>query len=127
MANPADDGAGAAGRHPDDVRLEPALQHLAHCYQQLLSETRALLAQLEKQRQEQASWHQELLSQWLQRQREAAEREERREKAHMEHQIQVLELLTCLVREQVCKCGGVTTTRAAEVSSEHHIFTKGEN
>ncbi|XP_077571359.1 uncharacterized protein LOC144195529 [Stigmatopora nigra] len=112
-------------------RLEPAVQHLAQCYQQLLTETRVLLAQLERQRQEQASWHQELLGQWVQRQREAAEREERREKAHMEHQIQVLELLTCLVREQSsCKCGaGMTTTaRAAEVSTElHHIFTKGEN
>ncbi|XP_057688251.1 uncharacterized protein LOC130913571 isoform X2 [Corythoichthys intestinalis] len=118
---------------PDNasLRMEPALQHLAQCYQQLLTETRVLLAQLERQRQEQATWHQELLGQWVQRQRESAEREERREKAHMEHQIQVLELLTCLVREQSsCKCGaGMTTTaRAAEVSRElHHIFTKGEN
>ncbi|XP_061622884.1 uncharacterized protein LOC133474837 isoform X1 [Phyllopteryx taeniolatus] len=129
-----DEAAPASARLPDDscLRMEPALQHLSQCYQQLLSETRALLTQLERQRQEQATWHQDLLGQWIQRQQEAADREERREKAHMDHQIQVLELLTCLVREQQCKCGsGVTTTtsgRAAEVSSElHHLFTKGEN
>ncbi|XP_077417579.1 uncharacterized protein LOC144048946 [Vanacampus margaritifer] len=134
VATTLDDGAAASAHLGDDAsgRIDPALQHLATCYQQLLSETRALLAQLEKQRQEQATWHQELLGQWLQRQRESAEREERREKAHMEHQIQVLELLTCLVREQSsCKCGGgamTTSARAAEVSTElHHIFTKGEN
>ncbi|XP_061672462.1 uncharacterized protein LOC133499021 isoform X2 [Syngnathoides biaculeatus] len=129
------DAPSASARLPDDscLRMEPALQHLSQCYQQLLSETRTLLTQLERQRQEQATWHQDLLGQWIQRQQEAAEREERREKAHMEHQIQVLELLTCLVREQQCKCGGgVTTTtpsgRAAAVSSErHHLFTKGEN
>nr|XP_057927802.1 uncharacterized protein LOC131128713 [Doryrhamphus excisus] len=98
-------------------RLEPVLHHLSQCFQQLVSETRGLLAQLEKQRQEQARWHQELLSQWMQReeqrQKEAAEREERREKAHMEHQIRVLELLTSLAREQGCKCGGGRTAAEA--------------
>ncbi|XP_077376632.1 uncharacterized protein LOC144018414 [Festucalex cinctus] len=104
---------------------DPALQHLTHCYQQLLSETRALLAQLETQRQEQAARHQELLGQWLQRQHESAEREERREKAHMEHRIQVLELLTCLVRERSsCKCRGGATEVSGELC---HIFTKDEN
>lgn len=77
--------------------------------------------QLEKQRQEQARWHQELLTQWLQREecrrREMAEREERREKARMEHEIRVLELLTSLAREQRCKCGGSQQAEAPTGSS----------
>ncbi|KAM3611877.1 uncharacterized protein V6R79_025299 [Siganus canaliculatus] len=99
--------------HLESTFLEPALKHLTACFQQLVSESRGLLVQLESQRQEQARWHQELLAQWLQkeerRQAEMAEREERREKARMEHEIRVLELLTNLAREQGCKCGGRQT------------------
>ncbi|XP_061880350.1 zinc finger and SCAN domain-containing protein 20-like [Entelurus aequoreus] len=88
----------------EGVRPEAVLAHLSRCFRQLVSETRGLLVQLDQQRQDQARWHQDLLSQWAQReerrQREAAEREERREKAHMEHQVRVLELLTSLAREQ---------------------------
>ncbi|XP_054628727.1 uncharacterized protein LOC129179480 [Dunckerocampus dactyliophorus] len=111
-------------------RLEPVLQHLSQCCQQLVSETRGLLAQLEKQRQEQARWHQDLLNQWMhreeQRQREAAEREERREKAHMEHQIRVLELLTSLAREQGCRCGGGRTAAEAPNVPNHTLNKDGD-
>uniref|UniRef100_A0A3Q1CWF0 Myb/SANT-like DNA-binding domain-containing protein n=1 Tax=Amphiprion ocellaris TaxID=80972 RepID=A0A3Q1CWF0_AMPOC len=104
--------------------LEPVLQHLSQCFQQLVSETRSLLVQLEGQRQEQARWHQELLAQWLQReerrQRETAEREERREKARMEHEIRVLELLTSLTREQGCRCAGNQAAPEAANGSESH-------
>ncbi|XP_069574900.1 uncharacterized protein [Brachyistius frenatus] len=99
--------------HPESSCLDPALKHLSECFQQLVSEARGLLVQLEGQRQEQARWHQDLLAQWLQReerrQRETAEREERREKARMEHEIRVLELLTGLTRTQGCRCGGRQT------------------
>ncbi|CAG5918965.1 uncharacterized protein ACNS7B_010593 [Menidia menidia] len=95
-------------RHPESSCLEPALTKLLKCFQELASDTQGLLVQLESQRQEYARWHQELLSQWLQReerrQRETAEREERREKARMEHEIRVLELLTSLTKQQECTC-----------------------
>lgn len=48
-----------------------------------------------------------------------AEREERREKARMEHEIRVLELLTSLTREQRCKCGGHQAAAEAQFSSNH--------
>lgn len=77
---------------------------------------------MERQREEQARWHQELLAQWLQReerrQKETAEREERREKARMEHEIRVLELLTSLVRENRCRCGGERGAEAAGALSQ---------
>lgn len=79
--------------------------------------------QLENQRQDQARWHQELSAQWLQReecrQREMAEREERREKARMEHEIRVLELLTSLSREHRCKCEGHQVVAEAQMNSSH--------
>ncbi|KAM9858141.1 uncharacterized protein ACBR49_020184 [Aulostomus maculatus] len=116
--------------HLESSCIEPALEHLSQCFQQLVSETRGLLVQLESQRQEQAHWHQELLAQWLQReerrQRDTAEREERREKARMEHEIRVLELLTCLVREQGCKCGG-SRSRAGVPTGPSHAVTKDEH
>ncbi|XP_029018445.1 uncharacterized protein LOC114862377 [Betta splendens] len=116
--------------HPDSSCLEPVLKHLSDCFQQLVSETRSLLVQLESQRQEQARWHQELLAQWLQReerrQREVAEREERREKARMEHEIRVLQLLTGLAREQGCKCGGSQNAVEAPTGPNHTI-SKGGN
>nr|XP_046241870.1 uncharacterized protein LOC124057543 [Scatophagus argus] len=103
--------------HPESTCLEPILKRLSERFQQLVSETRGLLVQLESQRQEQARWHQELLAEWLQReerrQRETAEREERREKARMEHEIRVLELLISLAREHGCKCGGSQTVAEA--------------
>ncbi|XP_029509818.1 uncharacterized protein LOC115124524 [Oncorhynchus nerka] len=84
--------------------LEPALKHLADCFQRLVSESRGLLVQLEGQRQEQTRWQQDLLSQWLEReerrQREAADREDRRERARMEHEVRVLQLLTDLAQNQ---------------------------
>lgn len=93
----------------DSSCLDPVLRHLSECFQQLVSQTRGLLVQLESQRQEHARWHQELLAQCLQReqqrQRETAEREERREKARMEHEIRVLELLSTLTRQHDCCCG----------------------
>lgn len=88
--------------------------------------------QLENQRQDQARWHQELLAQWLQReecrQRELAEREERREKARMEHEIRVLELLTSLTREHGCKCEGDQVVAEAKINSNHtrrNYFSSG--
>ena len=76
-----------------------------------MSESRGLLERLEVQRREQGSWQQELLAQWLERedrrQREAADREERREKARMEHEIRVLQLLTGLAQQRTqprCRC-----------------------
>ncbi|XP_041643424.1 uncharacterized protein LOC121509820 [Cheilinus undulatus] len=108
-------------RHPESSCLEPVLRHLSDCFQGLVSETRDLLVQLESQRQEQARWNQELLVQWMQReerwQREAAEREERREKARMEHEIRVLQLLTGLDRRHRCRCEGGRT--AAEEALDH--------
>lgn len=105
--------------------LEPVLKQLSECFQQLVSETRGLLVQLESQRQEQARWHQELLAQWLQReerrQREMAEREERREKARMEHEIRVLQLLTGLAREHGCRCGGSQTVAEATTGPNHNV------
>ncbi|XP_052316818.1 uncharacterized protein LOC118377300 isoform X2 [Oncorhynchus keta] len=84
--------------------LEPVLKHLADCFQRLVSESRGLMVQLEGQRQEQARWQQALLSQWLEReelrQREAADREDRREKARMAHEIRVLTLLSGLAQNQ---------------------------
>ncbi|XP_030272323.1 uncharacterized protein LOC115581414 isoform X2 [Sparus aurata] len=116
-------------QHSESTCLEPALKHLSECFQRLVSETRGLMVQLESQRQEQARWHQELLSQWLQReerrQRETAEREERREKARMEHEIRVLELLTSLAREQGCKCGGSKTAAEAPTGPNHTMNTGG--
>ncbi|XP_033475171.2 uncharacterized protein LOC117252417 [Epinephelus lanceolatus] len=112
--------------HPESS----CLKHLSDCFQQLVSETRGLLVQLESQRQEQARWHQELLAQWMQReerrQRETAEREERREKARMEHEIRVLELLTSLAREHRCKCGGGQTVAEAP-TGPNHTMNKGGN
>lgn len=109
--------------HNDSSCLEPVLKHLSECFQSLVSDTRGLLIQLENQRQEQARWHQELLAQWLQqeecRQREMAEREERREKARMEHEIRVLELLARLTKEQRCKCGDRQTVAEAQTGSNH--------
>ncbi|XP_041793076.1 translation initiation factor IF-2-like isoform X2 [Chelmon rostratus] len=116
--------------HPESTCLEPVLKHLSDCFQRLVSETRGLLVQLESQRQEQARWHQELLAQWLQReehrQREMAEREERREKARMEHEIRVLELLTSLAREHGCKCRGSQTVAEAP-SGTNHTMNKGRD
>ncbi|XP_010875295.1 uncharacterized protein LOC105014565 [Esox lucius] len=84
--------------------LEPALKHLADCFQRMVSESQGLLVQLESQRQEQARWQQDLLSRWLEkedrRQREAADREDRRERARMEHEIRVLTLLSDLAQNQ---------------------------
>ncbi|XP_060928116.1 proline-, glutamic acid- and leucine-rich protein 1-like [Limanda limanda] len=103
--------------HLDSPGLEPVLKHLLESFQRLVSDTRGLLVQLESQRQEQARWHQELLTQWLEReerrQRETAEREERREKARMEHEFRVLELLTSLGREPGFRCGGGQTAPEA--------------
>ncbi|XP_062237324.1 uncharacterized protein LOC133936629 [Platichthys flesus] len=111
-------------RHLESPRLEPILKHLLESFQRLVSDTRGLLVQLESQRQEQARWHQELLTQWLEReerrQRETAEREERREKARMEHEIRVLELLTSLGRERGCKCGGSQTAPEAATGPSHN-------
>ncbi|XP_034728796.1 uncharacterized protein LOC117945421 [Etheostoma cragini] len=116
--------------HAESPCLEPALKHLTECFQRLVSETRGLLVQLESQRQEQARWHQDLLAQWLQReerrQREVAERDERREKARMEHEIRVLELLTSLAREHGCKCGGNQTVAEAP-TGPNHTMNKGRN
>lgn len=110
--------------HLESPRPEPVLKHLLGSFQRLVSDTRGLLAQLESQRQEQARWHQELLSQWLQReerrQREAADREERREKARMEHEIRVLELLTGLAREHGCKGGGGQTLLEGPTGPSHN-------
>ncbi|XP_041691788.2 uncharacterized protein LOC121530695 isoform X1 [Coregonus clupeaformis] len=89
---------------PSTQSVEPALKHLADCFQRLVSESRELMMQLEGQRQEQVRWQQELLSQWLEReerrQREAADREDRRERARMEHEVRVLQLLTGLAQNQ---------------------------
>ncbi|KAI1900350.1 hypothetical protein AGOR_G00049060 [Albula goreensis] len=88
--------------------LEPAIRYLADCFQRLVSESRQLMAQLESQRHEQARWQQELLGRWLEqedrRQREAAEREARRERARMDHELRVLQLLTSLQRPAPCQC-----------------------
>lgn len=106
---------------PESPCLEPAIRHLSECFQSLVSETRGLLMQLETQRMEQARWHQELLTQWMQReerrQREDAEREDRREKARMEHEIRVLELLTWLSQERGCRC------RSAAPSGSNHTIS----
>lgn len=48
-----------------------------------------------------------------------AEREERREKARMEHEIRVLELLTSLTREHRCKCEGHHVVAEAQINSNH--------
>lgn len=113
----------SAHHQPESSCLEPVLKHLSECFQQLVSETRSLLVQLESQRQEHGRWHQELLAQWLQReerrQRETAEREERREKARMEHEIRVLELLTELSQQQGCRCGGSRTLSEGQAGSNH--------
>ncbi|XP_023996038.1 uncharacterized protein [Salvelinus sp. IW2-2015] len=89
---------------PSTQPLEPVLKHLADCFQRLVSESRGLMVQLEGQRQEQARWQQDLLSQWLEReetrQRETADREDRREKARMVHEIRVLTLLSGLAQNQ---------------------------
>ncbi|XP_064792661.1 uncharacterized protein LOC135513710 isoform X2 [Oncorhynchus masou masou] len=99
---PPDPGRGTT--IPSTQSLEPALKHLADCFQRLVSESRGLLVQLEGQRQEQTRWQQDLLSQWLEReerrQREAADREDRRERARMEHEVRVLQLLTGLAQNQ---------------------------
>ncbi|KAJ8398090.1 hypothetical protein AAFF_G00431670 [Aldrovandia affinis] len=88
--------------------LEPAIRYLADCFQRLVSESRQLMAQLESQRHEQARWQQELLGRWLEqedrRQREAAEREARRERARMDHELRVLQLLTSLQQAAPCQC-----------------------
>ncbi|XP_019968296.1 myb/SANT-like DNA-binding domain-containing protein 7 isoform X1 [Paralichthys olivaceus] len=114
-----------SGRHHlASPGTEPVLKHLLVSFQRLVSDTRGLLVQLESQRQEQARWHQELLTKWLEReerrQRETAEREERREKARMEHEIRVLELLTSLGREHGCKCGGSQTVPEAATGPSHN-------
>lgn len=118
--------------HTDSSCLEPIVRHISDCFQRMMSDTRGLLVQLENQRQDQARWHQELLAQWLQReecrQREMAEREERREKARMEHEIRVLELLTSLTREQRCRCEGHPAVAEAQFSSNHtrkNYFSSG--
>ncbi|TNM90109.1 uncharacterized protein LOC130525536 [Takifugu flavidus] len=118
--------------HTDSSCLEPIVRHISDCFQRMMSDTRGLFVQLENQRQDQARWHQELLAQWLQReecrQREMAEREERREKARMEHEIRVLELLTSLTREQRCRCGGHPAVAEAQFSSNHtrkNYFSSG--
>lgn len=118
--------------HTDSSCLEPIVRHISDCFQRMMSDTRGLLVQLENQRQDQARWHQELLAQWLQReecrQREVAEREERREKARMEHEIRVLELLTSLTREQRCRCEGHPAVAEAQFSSNHtrkNYFSSG--
>ncbi|XP_029603517.1 uncharacterized protein LOC115188807 isoform X3 [Salmo trutta] len=94
---------------PSTQPLEPVLKHLADCFQRLVSESRGLMVQLEGQRQEQvrdryARWQQDLLSQWLEReemrQRETTDREDRREKARMAHEIRVLTLLSSLAQNQ---------------------------
>ncbi|KAJ8005565.1 hypothetical protein DPEC_G00119260 [Dallia pectoralis] len=100
----AGSGTTIPSTQPPSNSLEPALKHLADCFQSMVSESRGLLVQLESQRQEQARWQQDLLSRWLeredQRQREAVEREDRREQARMEHEIRVLTLLTDLAQKQ---------------------------
>ncbi|KAM4575760.1 uncharacterized protein PAE49_006150 [Odontesthes bonariensis] len=110
-------------RGPESSCLEPALKNLLVCFQEVVSETRGLLVQLEGQRQEHARWHQELLTQWLQReelrQRETAEREERREKARMEHEIRLVELLTSLTKQQGCTCGGNKAQSEALIGPNH--------
>lgn len=122
-------------RHLQSDSLEPVLKHLSECFQSLVSETRGLLVQLEGQRQEQARWHQELLAHWLEReerrQREASDREERREKARMEHEIRVLELLTNLAQQRTaaggehqCRCGGSQTV-AEQTTGLNHITEDG--
>lgn len=88
--------------------LDPALRYLVDCFQRLLWEWRRLMEQLEAQRHEQARWQQELLGRWLEqqdrRQQEAAEREARRERARMDHELRVLQLLTSLQRPPPCHC-----------------------
>ncbi|KAJ8285326.1 hypothetical protein GJAV_G00025570 [Gymnothorax javanicus] len=88
--------------------LDPALRYLADCFQRLLWEWRRLTEQLESQRHEQARWQQELLGRWLEQQdrsqQEAAEREARRERARMDHELRVLQLLTSLQRPSACQC-----------------------
>ncbi|XP_011478065.1 uncharacterized protein LOC105354825 isoform X2 [Oryzias latipes] len=107
----------------DSSCLDPVLKHLSECFQQLLSQTRSLLVQLEGQRQEHAHRHQELLAQCLQReeqrQRETAEREERREKARMEHEIRVLELLSSLAKQHGCSCGRSNSDVGNPASRRH--------
>lgn len=111
--------------HPESTCLETVFKHLSECFQRLVSDARGLLERLETQRQEQVHWNQELLAQWLQReecrQRETAEREERREKARMAHEIRVLELLTSLGREHRCKCGGSQTVAETPAAPNHPI------
>ncbi|XP_034397182.1 uncharacterized protein LOC117736168 [Cyclopterus lumpus] len=115
----------SAPRHPESS----CLKHLSEGFQRLAADTRGLLLQLESQRQEQARWHQDLLAQWLQReerrQSEAAEREERREKARMEHEIKVLELLTGLAREHRCQCGGGQAVTEAPAGPNHSLEKGG--
>ncbi|KAK5870698.1 hypothetical protein PBY51_003623 [Eleginops maclovinus] len=123
LSDPSPNTVPTSGHLPSESSCP---KHLSECFKWLVSETRGLMVQLESQRQEQARCHQELLSQWLQReerwQRETAEREERREKARMEHEIRVLELLTSLAREGKCKCGGNKTVGEAT----NHTCNKGE-
>ncbi|KAM4616546.1 uncharacterized protein ACJ7VT_009397 [Polymixia lowei] len=130
---PPDPGPGttpsSSQPHPESASLDPVLTHLSECFQRLVSETRGLLVQLENQRQEQARWHQELLSGWLEReerrQRETADREERREKARMEHEIRVLELLSSLAQQRTaagehrCRCGGGQAAGEAASGPKH--------
>ncbi|KAG5841141.1 hypothetical protein ANANG_G00196430 [Anguilla anguilla] len=93
--------------------LEPAIRYLADCFQRMLWEWRRLVEQLEGQRHEQARWQQELLGRWLEqqdrRQQEAAEREARRERARMDHELRVLQLLTGLQRPPPCQCAQRTS------------------
>ncbi|XP_072243405.1 uncharacterized protein [Leuresthes tenuis] len=114
-------------RGPESSCLEPTLKNLLACFQEVVSETRGLLLQLEGQRQEHARWHQELLTQWLQReeirQRETAEREERREKARMEHEIRLLELLTSLTKQHGCTCGG-NKAQSEALTGPNHTMDK---
>ncbi|XP_041854277.1 ras-GEF domain-containing family member 1B-A isoform X2 [Melanotaenia boesemani] len=127
LSGPPDDSSNtlptSGQNHVVSSCLEPILKHLSECFQQLVSETRSLLVQLEGQRQEHARWHQELLAQWLQReerrQREVAEREERREKARMEHEIRVLELLHSLTTQHGCTRGG-SKTQSEDLTGPNH-------
>lgn len=57
-----------------------------------------------------------------------AEREERREKARMEHEIRVLELLTSLTREHRCKCEGHQVVAEAQINlnpTRKNYFSSG--
>ncbi|XP_061116602.1 uncharacterized protein LOC133140585 isoform X2 [Conger conger] len=104
-AHPSSPPAADPSRPPS---LDPALRYLTDCFQRLLWEWRRLMEQLEAQRHEQARWQQELLGRWLEqqerREQEVAEREARRERARMDHELRVLQLLTGLQRPPPCHC-----------------------